>query len=557
MLFRSDNPYKVLRGLSSLKAAVVRNDRVSVWYAPAYEKVARDEPAPEITMPEAPVSLARNEYEAFQLVVTAPAALSGVTVDVPDLESASGAVLAAGNITVKRAEYVDIESVTDAYGTLGPWPDPLPGLDGPVSVRPGVNTPLWVTFHAPAEQPPGVYCGAVRLRAGEEELASIPVAVKVWGITLPEETHTETAYGVRTPWKWWGPLDEAQQAEVFDLTMRLCAEHRISPYRPHARTPIGIGFEGEPARPVLDFSRFDRAMHRYIDQFRFNSFRMGGLPGELNGHKRYSEEYNRLFREVYGRVQAHLREHGWLDEAYWYWVDEPAIGEYAEVKRGMELLREACPGMRRLLTCNQEKAPIPYFHDVVNVWVPIMNHYDPERAAARQDLGETVWWYVCTGPKAPYPNNFIDHPAVNHRIRFWQLDRYNLDGSLYWAISSWRQNPWEQAMAINPSGGPWGNGDGRLLYPPRREPPETPVIEPPVTSIRFENLRDGLEDREYLILLREVAVRHRTAGRAARAAIAAAHRELAPALTSFEQSPLLFGAMRGRVAAARAAGGAR
>lgn len=37
------------------------------------------------------------------------------------------------------------------------------------------------------------------------------------------------------------------------------------------------------------------------------------------------------------------------------------------------------------------------------------------------------------------------------------------------------------------------------------DPPPIYIIEPPVTSIRFENLRDGIEDREYLVLLRKIA----------------------------------------------------
>jgi len=40
----------------------------------------------------------------------------------------------------------------------------------------------------------------------------------------------------------------------------------------------------------------------------------------------------------------------------------------------------------------------------------------------------------------------------------------------------------------------WANGDGNLIYPG----PESPL-----SSIRLENIRDGLEDYEYLRLLGE------------------------------------------------------
>ena len=49
----------------------------------------------------------------------------------------------------------------------------------------------------------------------------------------------------------------------------------------------------------------------------------------------------------------------------------------------------------------------------------------------------------------------------------------------------------------------WGNGDGRFFYPPRRDPglKGPPILEPPIVSVRWENIRDGIEDYEYFVLL--------------------------------------------------------
>jgi hypothetical protein len=52
----------------------------------------------------------------------------------------------------------------------------------------------------------------------------------------------------------------------------------------------------------------------------------------------------------------------------------------------------------------------------------------------------------------------------------------------------------------------WGNGDGRFIYPPLAAAdanPAEPVLEGPVDSIRWEMLRDGIEDYEYLAILRK------------------------------------------------------
>jgi len=56
---------------------------------------------------------------------------------------------------------------------------------------------------------------------------------------------------------------------------------------------------------------------------------------------------------------------------------------------------------------------------------------------------------------------------------------------------------------------PWGNGDGRFIYPPVAAAdarPSGPVLEGPVDSIRWEMLRDGIEDYEYLALLEKLLI---------------------------------------------------
>lgn len=55
----------------------------------------------------------------------------------------------------------------------------------------------------------------------------------------------------------------------------------------------------------------------------------------------------------------------------------------------------------------------------------------------------------------------------------------------------------------------WGNSDGRFLYPPNRAPNEnkTPNFDAPVNSIRWELLREGIEDSEYFWTLRETLAR--------------------------------------------------
>ena len=60
---------------------------------------------------------------------------------------------------------------------------------------------------------------------------------------------------------------------------------------------------------------------------------------------------------------------------------------------------------------------------------------------------------------------------------------------------------------------PWGNGDGRFIYPPEAAADanlDQPVLEGPVDSIRWEMLRDGIEDYEYLAILKRLIQTHKT-----------------------------------------------
>ena len=54
---------------------------------------------------------------------------------------------------------------------------------------------------------------------------------------------------------------------------------------------------------------------------------------------------------------------------------------------------------------------------------------------------------------------------------------------------------------------PWGNGDGRFIYPPlaaANADSSAPILDGPIDSIRWEHLRDGIEDYEYLCMLRRL-----------------------------------------------------
>jgi hypothetical protein len=218
-------------------------------------------------------------------------------------------------------------------------------------------------------------------------------------------------------------------------------------------------------------------------------------------------------------MERHLAERGWIDEAYVYWFDEPSPDQYSFVMNGFEKLKRYCPRIPRMLT----EQPEPQLEGGPNIYCVISNLYRNDASEKRMALGDKFWWYVCTGPKAPYCTLFIDHPATELRVWLWQTWQRKIEGILVWQTNYWTssaaypdqpQNPYEDPMGwtsgySTPKGEKraWGNGDGRFIYPPLAAANanlQEPVLEGPVDSIRWEMLRDGIEDYEYHVMLKRL-----------------------------------------------------
>jgi hypothetical protein len=280
----------------------------------------------------------------------------------------------------------------------------------------------------------------------------------------------------------------------------------------------------EDMEVAVDFSEFDRGARRYLDEFGFNAFNLHleGLgsgsfysqqQGIFGGFRQGTQEYDRLLSQYLSTVEHHLAENGWLGKEYIYWFDEPDPENYPFVREGMEAIRRAAPRLTRFIT---EHRPGPDIMDVSEISCTIFHRVDPDAVAELSSRGREFWSYLCTAPKAPWVTLFIDHPAVNLRLWPWMSYRFGLKGILVWRANYWNsptvfprdriQNPWEDPMSYTVGYGTpygqvnyWGNGDGRFLYPPNRDPngEKKKYLCGPVNSVRWEILREGIEDYEY------------------------------------------------------------
>ena len=219
------------------------------------------------------------------------------------------------------------------------------------------------------------------------------------------------------------------------------------------------------------------------------------------------------------------------------------------------MLKDAAPKITRMLTEQPEAA----IAGDINLWCPVTPAYDAKACHDRQKLGERIWWYVCTGPKAPLAGLFIDHGATDLRAWMWQTWQNDVQGCLVWESTWWDggkapqgvQNPWTDPMGWTPDGGTWGNGDGRFIYPANQDYPndKRAYVEGPVDSIRWEMLREGLEDWEYLYLLRE-AINKKVPGAAQFAPLLKVPSNISEDMANFCREPKPIYAQRAKLAAA-------
>lgn len=504
---------------------------LGVWWCEWGWKVGRDRPLPDATSRAVKLSAARGEYEPVQIVLRPQQETVLQRVEMSDLTCGKHH-LPAQHINLREVAYVFVEHPTDWLGEPGDYPDPLPPLKTPLRLQAGRNQPLWLTVYVPYGTPAGDYKGTIRLIT-DRGVAQVPLTLTVYNFDLPRTPTLRSGFGIdrHRIEQYHKARTEEEKRELWDRYMRNFKEHRLAPYNFYAYDPYEVRFEGEGEnkRVVLDFTRFDQAARRYLDEFGFNAFVLpihglpGGRhpnysPGVFGGFREGTPEYERLWSDYLRQLTAHLRKHSWLQKAYVYWFDEPEESDYPFVKRVNERLKQVAPDLKRMLTEQPEEPLI----GAVDLWCPLTAFVSPEAIRARRQAGEEVWWYVCTGPRAPYATLFIDHPGTEMRVWLWQTWQYGVQGILIWQTTWWHnefaypdrlQDPWQDPMSYvwDASLKPgtrlfWGNGDGRLLYPPRRDPNRAtePVIDDPIPSIRWECLRDGAEDYEYFVLLQRL-----------------------------------------------------
>ncbi len=475
------------------RAGWARRPSLAIGWQSSLVKLRRDDTRVHLSGP-IQLSAARDEWESAQLVlVPLGGDVDVADVDVGPLVSGSGARIEVGCVRVWRVGYVKTRKPIYPVDYVGWWPDPLMPLK-PFTLRAGQIQPLWISVYVPPHTPAGDYSGRVKVKMADGSVLAWPLRLRVWDFRLPRPSRLRTAFSVLQRhdaclwYGWKGMMPKHFRMKFY----RLMLEHRLN--------PMSL-YTGEMFPPREDL--------KWCVEHGQNA---------LNIRTVHFANYTKQETYQYIRGQAEwLREHGWLPLAFVYGFDEVKPEGHQAVRDAYGRIHREIPGLKTACTV----VPCDDLVGYVDIWVPVTADFDPRKARERQKAGDEVWWYICCGPWHPYANWFIDYPATDARVLFWQTFKYGVQGFLYYEVAMWRTNlitkpnkrrtqlpPEEEWVRRAIAQGkrwpeiPWNtftfarhNGDGLLIYP---GPDETPL-----PSLRLEVVRDGIEDYDMLCVLRD------------------------------------------------------
>ncbi len=498
--------------------------RLNAWFVDSLVKVFPGDVRGAHALRSPEFSGARNQHVSVQLAIRSSRPLPDLTVEVKPLEGGAGRRVSS--VEVHRVAYVVVGSHTpdcpaeELVGVAPGWfPDPLE--DFPFDLEARRTTPIWVTIHIPADAAPGVYESSILVRSGGWLVARRPFRVKVVSASVPEEMSLKVTN--------WFTLDDKTSQQFFGVAAfspqwwklvsnvaRVLAAHRQNVIMTPLFTLIQPRLEGDNLQ--YDYTSFDRWVE---------TFRQAGAIGYIEGSHLLDRagSYDApllvpTFQIIDGKPQVlslppddprvetslspflaalgkHLKEKSWDTIYFQHVLDEAHGNEPPYYGRFTALVHRQMPGIPTLDAIDAAHMP-EVIQNNCDVWVPQLGRFDDQMALLEQRIGSgrAVWFYTCLYPQKRYLNRLMDLPLIKVRLLQWLDFRYGFTGFLHWGGNYWTPKPLlDTQPVIDDNTELLPPGDAFIVYPDR----ERLTIR---SSIRFEAMREGIEDYEMLRALK-------------------------------------------------------
>ena len=476
---------------TQIKNSVITAGRLQIYIGNSLQKFSAERTSFDwLPTRKVSISAALDESESFQVIVSSSDCNELNDISVSGLELTNGSSVL--NLKWHKVGFIRTLESPSGYVNAPPglYADPLLPPKN-FNIGKNLRQPLWFTLHVPKNAQPGIYHGKIRLKSGND-IAEVPVTAQVRSFTLPRTL--ASAFGnyliaFKDFYKKNIPLDK------FIAFCNLMNQYRMGSKNAIREKTMfnGTKFDFSQVRQLLKENYpYDAGLYR--------------IPLRCR-HLENKAEFQKVINH-YRLLSTQWKASKLPNAMFLYGIDEPAIG--GNIGFSSADKKYLLPELYRQL---REIAPYPVMQTLnnteflaeltglVDIWCPLLTIYyqNTEFFQKRRAAGDTLWLYTCNGDYPPTPNFYIERPGIEHRIIFWQAYREGATGFLYWAGNWWRvlKNDWIRNPVIKSDKGR-NHGDGVLFYPAAEF-----EIWP---SIRAEMIRDGIEDYEYLVLLKKLVV---------------------------------------------------
>lgn len=368
---------------------------------------------------------------------------------------------------------------------VGWWADPLLDNLKTFDVPQNTQQPVWVSVDIPEDASAGIYTGKLTVTPAGMRPRQIHIKLRVRSFEIPKERHLKLAISYEEK--------EAQRlhGSAWNDNMKwkyrnFLLQHRFNVDSIYQAVPMWD-------ESVENLKRLKDAGQNFFVAAMFNNT---NSPG---------------WHEKVDAFMQRAKQAGIEDMCWFYGYDESGVVSKPDLLYHAKACHQYWPKAKVMTTADPVMMDDPEVADVIDAWVPITANYQrlQNKFPALRANGRQVWYYVCIGPGEPYANLFVERSPIEQRLLTGLMaEKSKTDGFLYYSLNRAPCNdkPINDGPLCkwNPASYQEYNGDGCLFYS---------GVNGPVSTIRFENMRDGLEDYEAIWLLKNLIQKARSNSR--------------------------------------------
>ena len=393
-----------------------------------------------------------------------------------------------------------------------------------------------ITVSVPKEIPAGIYSGKVIVEVGDQEACAGDIELEVADVDLPDVHDWDFFMNV---WMNPAPIARLHGVEMWSDEHFAALKPYIEDLASHGQKtavvpicyqpwgtqtlepfPNSVIWKRRGEEYEFDFSIFeryvelhmecgiDKAIHcysvvqgpgprrdstiEYVDAETGETWQMVTEIGD--------EEWVKAWKAFFAAFHEFLNAKGWLEKVY-IAFDEKPDDIMASVKK---MLADFAPDLKIALAANTRSDEFATIDDLClsgnfddkgiaevppakrrAMGVAALLTPDDAHATTKARKSKIITtYYVCCGPA--YPNTFIFSPIVEARMLPWLAAQGGYDGFLRWSYNDWSESPY-----LHPEYAPFPTGDCNFVYPGENGP---------VSSLRWEQLREGIQDYELALM---------------------------------------------------------